>query len=275
MSINVRWKKLRLGLVYGMVAGLACAVFAWGVDAFLLARANDLYFWVKFLPGLVVSILVGGMAGWLTIYLQKHAFAFLFWGLLAGLYTWLVIWLPFSATPRLISLINPALAGLIRFNTVQDVGQFKLVSLLIIGLVAVIGGLLEINLIDQAILSPYPSSSIAIFAVCVILFGLAGSATDHMINANLREPVQIVNTLLQFARDHAGEQVPKETARKMHLSATYRLGDLIQKSRRLTLIALDENLVMMDVLVDFEGTRAKCSTIFSQPTDCIILTSNP
>jgi hypothetical protein len=31
----------------------------------------------------------------------------------------------------------------------------------------------------------------------------------------------------------------------------------------------------MDILVNFEGRLVKCSTIFAQPTDCIILTSNP
>jgi len=275
MTINVRLKKLRLGLIYGIVAGLSFAIFAWGVDALLLAQANSSFYWVKFVPGLIICILAGGIAGWLTILLQKHVWAFLFWGLLAILYTWLVVWLPLSAAPRLISLINPSIAGWINFSIVQDVDQFWLVSLLIIGLVSIIGGLLEINLIDQAILSPYISGSVVVLVVCIIVFGLAGSATDHLINTNLRQPVQIVNTLLQFAKDNAGVEVPKETARKMHLSAANQLGALIRMPRRLTLITMDENLVMMDVLVDFDGTQAKCSTIFSQPTDCIILTPNP
>jgi hypothetical protein len=104
---------------------------------------------------------------------------------------------------------------------------------------------------------------------------LAGSAVDHMINTNMREPVSVINNLLQFAQDNAGVEVPKTKARQMHLSAANKLGALIQKSRRLMLISFDESLVIINVLVDFEGTKVKCTTIYSQPTDCIILTSNP
>ncbi|HSB65097.1 MAG TPA: hypothetical protein VLD65_00880, partial [Anaerolineales bacterium] len=161
------------------------------------------------------------------------------------------------------------------YSSIQEIGQLRLISLIIVGVVALISGLLELNLIDQAILSPYISGEVLALAVCIILFGIAGSATDHMINSSLREPVQIINNLLQFAQENVGIEVPKTKARQMHLSATNQLGALIQKPRRLFLISIDQNLVMMDVLVDFDRTQANCSTIFSQPTDCIILTSNP
>ena len=275
MSNNVHRKKIHLGLFYGIAAGLAFAIFAWGIDAVMLAIANGIYSWVKLIPGLILCVVVGGLAGWLTILINKHGFAILIWFLLAVLFSWFVVWLPFSGVPRIITLFDSSLSELIKFSSVQDIGQFRFVSLLIIGLVSVICGLLELNLVDQAILSPYLSGTVAPLLVCIILFGLAGSATDHMINTNLREPVQIINNLLQFAQDNVGVEVPKTKARQMHLSATNQLGTLIQKSRRLELISIDQNLVMMDVLVDFEGTKVKCSTIFSQPTDCIILTSNP
>ena len=275
MSIEVQRKKRLLGLIYGIVAGLAFTVFAWGLDAVMLAKANAVDFWVKLIPGLIICLLAGGLAGWLTILIHKHAFAILFWGLLAVLFSWSVVWLPFSGMPLLLKLFHPELSNLISFSTIQDFGQFRLVSLLVIGLAALMCGLLELNLVDQATLSSYVSSRITALIVCILLFGLAGSATDHMINVNLREPVQVINDLLQFVQDNVGVEVPKAKARQMHLSAANQLGALVQKPRRLTLISIDESLVMMDVLVDFEGTKVKCSTIFSQPTDCIILTSNP
>ena len=275
MNANVLRKKLRLGLVYGIVAGLAFACLAWGMDALLLVKANAAYSWVKVIPGLIICILAGGIVGWLTILIQRHLFSLLLWGMVAILYSWLVVWLPFSVTPRLVSLLDPSLAALLNYNVVLNVGQFRVISLIIISLAALICGLLEINLIDQAILSPYLSASVAALVVCVILFGLAGSATDQMINTSLREPVQAINTLLQFAQDNIGAEVSKETARSMHLSATRQLGELILLPRRLILIGFDENLLMVDVLVEFGRTKVKCSTIYSQPTDCTILPSNP
>lgn len=274
MNIDLHRKKLRLGLIYGIVAGLAFAIFTWGVDALLLAHANASNYWVKIIPGLIISTLAGGIIGWLTMLFHRHGYALLLWGLLAILYSWLAVWLPFTVSIRIISAINPYLAHWFNFSPILDFGQFRLVSIGVIGLVAIICGLLEINFVDQSSLSPYLSGSVISLLVCIILFGLAGSAIDHLINSNLREPIQVVNTLLQFAQDNFGKEVPKTIARQMHLSATKQLGELIQKPRQLTLIGFDENLGIVNILVDFAGIKAKCTTIFAQPTDCIILPAN-
>jgi hypothetical protein len=275
MNITLRMKKLRLGLIYGLAGGLAFAVFAWGIDAWLLAQANSSYAWIKFIPGLFICLLTGGLAGWLTILTERHGFAVLFWGISGVIFSSMAVWLTFTGTFRFISLLNPQLAGYFRLSPLPIAVQFRVISLLIIGLAAVIAGLLEINLVHQALLSPYISSFIVSLLICGVIFALVGSATDHMINTITREPVQVVNSLLQFAQNNFGITVPKETARAMHLSSASQLGDLVEKPRRLTLISYDQNLRMLGVLVDFDGTRAKCSTIYSQPTDCIILTSNP
>jgi hypothetical protein len=275
MNVKVHRKKQSLGLIYGLVAGLAFPIFAWGADAWLLALAHYTYYYVKFIPGLIICVLAGGISGWLTITINKHAIAIILWSLLSLLYTWLAIWLPFSGQATITRILNSSLAHWFNFSPVADINQFIILSVIIIGLASIIGGLLEINLIDQAILSPYESGMVFILVVGFILFGLAGSAVDHMINTDLREPVKVINNLLQFAQDHFGLEVPKETAREMHLSATQQLGDLVQKTRQLFLIGFDGNLGMVDILVDFSGTPVKCTTIFSQPTDCTILTVNP
>ena len=164
---------------------------------------------------------------------------------------------------------------IVRTYAFQDLGQIRLVSLLVAGGVAIIGGLLEINLVDQAVLSPYLIGSLGSLVVCVILFSLGGSAVDNMINTNFREPVKVVNSLLQFAQDNVGVEVPKATARAMHLSSARHLTELIQKPRKLFLVGYDQGLGIMDIMVDFAGTPVKCTTIFAQPTDCVILSANP
>ena len=275
MSTKVREKKLRLGFFYGMVAGLSYALFTWGADAWQLAHANAAYYWSKLIPGLVICLLAGGLVGWLTLLIERHGPAILMWALLGGLYTWLAIWLPMTGSPTIIRQLDPGIARWFDFSVVQSLGQINLISLFVVGGVAIIGGLLEINLVTQATLSPYISGSLGALVVCIILFGLGGSAIDHMINTNFREPVQVVNELLQFAQDNAGVAVPKATARAMHLSSARHLGGLIQKPRQLFLVGYNGDLGMMDVLVDFSGTPVKCTTIYSQPTDCVILSTNP
>ncbi len=275
MSISVHRKKLRLGLLYGLIAGLAFALLAWGVDAFQLAQANAAYFWVKIIPGLAISLVAGSLVGWLTIQFGNHLLAILMWGLLAGLFTWLAVWLPITGSAKIIGWIDPQITHWFDFSKVQDVGQINLISLLVVGILALIAGLLEINLVDQATLSPYIIGRMGALVVCAILLGLGGSAIDHMVNTNFRDPVLEVNSLLQFAQENAGVDVPKATARAMHLSSARNLGSLLQEPRRLFLAGYNQDLGMMDVLVDFNGTPVKCATIYSQPTDCVILSSNP
>jgi hypothetical protein len=275
MNLAVKRKKLKLGFLYGLFSGLAFTILAWGVDAWLLARAHSTYPWVKVLPGLFICALAGGITGWLTIRIDRHAIALLLWSILAFVFSWLAIWLPFTGAPALIERLDPALVQYFHFSQVKDITQFTWGNLVTIGLAAMLAGLLEINLVQQASVSPNAASAVGAFLVATILFTGVGSATDHMINTNLREPIQVLDKLLDFAWENAGVEVPRQTARKMHLSAVSQLDEVIDKQRSLTLAGFDENIGIVDVLVDFEGRMVKCQVIYAQPTDCIILTPNP
>jgi len=141
----------------------------------------------------------------------------------------------------------------------------------IVGLAAVICGLLEINLVEQALFNPYTSGSIMMVMVGLVLFGLAGSACDHLINSNFREPVVIVDELMNFAREHQGKDLPPDIARKEHISSVDQIGDVLDEPHRLTLIEFDQFLGQMEVLVHFDKVLVKCTVIYSQPTNCIPL----
>jgi hypothetical protein len=56
MRSEVSHKKQVAGVLYGLAAGLAFAIFAWGLDALQLAAAHGAYYWVKFVPGLVICL---------------------------------------------------------------------------------------------------------------------------------------------------------------------------------------------------------------------------
>ncbi len=274
MKANINSNKHLLGLIYGLVGGLAFAVFAWGIDAWLLAKAHSTFFWVKFIPGLIVCLLAGGLAGWLTIRFDRHWAALLIWGLLALLFSWLIVWLPLDAAPYLIKVFDPHLTQWLNYSEVEQLVQFRITGFLIVGLAAILSGLLEINLVEHARTTPYGLASAAIMLVCVFSFGLAGSASDQLININLREPVEVVDNLIQFAADNQGKEVPVDVARKIHLSALNAvtdLDDLLEESRQLTLVSFDPALGMMDIIVDFDGSLVKCTAIYAQPANCIRL----
>ena len=274
MGIDNNSNKPLLGLIYGLVGGLAFAVFTWGVDAWLLAQANATFFWVKFIPGLIICVLAGGIVGWLTIRFDRHWVALLLWSLLALLFTWLITWLPLKFTPYIENVLNPDLAQWLNYSKVEQLIQFGVTGFLIVGFAAIISGLLEINLVEHAFTTPYGLAPIIIMFVSLISFGLAGSASDQLLNVNLREPVEVVDNLFQFAADNQGQEVPVDIARKIHLSALNAvtdLDDLLGTSRQLTLVSFDPALGMMDIIVDFDGSLVKCTVIYAQPTNCVRL----
>jgi len=102
--------------------------------------------------------------------------------------------------------------------------------------------------------------------------GIAGLGVDDMINKPFREPVQVLDNLFDFAIANHGKEVDITLARKKHLSAVEDITDLLLiNGRRITLIGFDPMLGQLDFLVDFHGTWVRCTTIYSQPTDCILV----
>jgi hypothetical protein len=268
-------RKQYYGLLYGLLSGLAFAFFAWGIDAFLLLQAHVACWWGKLLPGLLICLAAAGLVGWWTAYTDSHWMALLGWGGLAILLSRMLTWLPLTEAPRRIEWLAPGLAGDLHYSSLAGLGQFHLVGLVITGLAGVIGGLLEISLIDQALLSPYGSGAITMVVVCLLLFGLAGSASDYLVNSSFREPLQALDKLLHFAAVNQGQEVPAVTARKMHLSAVRNIADLLQKPHSLSLLGFDSYLGQVEILVNFDGSLVKCSAIYAQPTDCVRMTEIP
>src|SRR3990170_8526140 len=97
------------GLWLGLISGLAFGLAAWGVDAMALQSASVGTPWVKLALGLMVSLVLGGIAGWLTALIDKAAAGLLVWGLTGGAYAWLAGHLPFEGLSGLFRLIEPQL----------------------------------------------------------------------------------------------------------------------------------------------------------------------
>lgn len=275
MKPEVSKKKQVAGLLYGLAAGLAFAVFAWGVDAFLLARANGFFAWVKFLPGCLICLCTGALVGWLTVRLQNTLLAILLWIGQALLFAHLIIWLPLKIAPGLIRLFNPALGDYLKYPFYPELKQNLWVGFAIIAAVSIILAVLENVLIDQALFSSGTHAVAVPVVVALLAFSLVGSTADSLLNKHLREPVQIVDNLVDFAYENRENEVSSDLARKMHLNALKPVQDLITDQHRLILSNFDQYFGQVDVLVDFNGHWVKCITIYNQVTNCTSLFEKP
>lgn len=259
------------GLIYGLAGGLAFSVAAWGVDALQLGLAHAAFPWVKFIPGLLISLLAGGLAGWLTVRLSNHFAGVALWLLLAALLTECTLRLPLDTAPWLIARLDSTIGEFIRLSALENAGQVRLIIWVAISLAAGISGLLEINLAEQYLLSSAQLGFVGPLLLIVVLMGLAGGSVDYTLNSSLREPVQAMDTLIEFAAQHLGEEVDVETAREAHLSTVKPLGDLVGQPHRILVAGNDANLGQIHTLVDFGDRLARCTVMYGTPVHCEVL----
>jgi len=275
MKPEVSKKKQNAGLLFGLAAGLAFAVFAWGVDAFLLASAHGTYAWVKFVPGLLICLLCGGLVGWLTVLLQNVWISIVLWVGQALLFAHLLMWLPLKVAPLIIRLFNPALGDYLKYPYYPELQQNLWVAFAIIALASIIISLLENVLIDQAIFSSGIYAVIVPITVSLLAFSLVGGTGDSVLNRHLRDPLVKVDKLVQFSLDNQGKEISPEAAHNMRISALNPVKELVTDERKLILSNFDQYLGQVDILVDFDGNWVKCTTIYSQVTNCSRLFEKP
>jgi len=268
MTKQFEKKKERLGLIYGLVAGVTFSLAAWGFDGVYLAQSHVAYPWIKFLAGLLISALAGGFIGWLSIKISKGLVTIVLWLLFGLMLVGLTIWLPFQISPFLIKILKPMLVDWIDYPLVDKVNQFKIVGIIVIAFPVVLGGLLENNLVESVMMSSHRGAILTVILVCGFFMALAGFAGDELTNKHFREPIRALDELFQFALDNQGKVLDKVLIRQKHLKTVEGLEEILPRSRQLTLIAFDEYLAQMDILVNFEGVWVKCTTIYSQPIMC-------
>ncbi|MBW6466140.1 MAG: hypothetical protein K0B06_06525 [Brevefilum sp.] len=275
MAVPFNLRRQRLGAIYGLVAGVAYALTAWGIDGIALAKMHVAFPWIKILPGLVICSLTGCLVGWVSIKISKAIVTIALWIAFGLMLVWLTFWITYQISPLLLKVLKPSLIDWIDYPIVANVNQFKIVGIIVIALPVLVCGLLENNLVDVVLLSSHKGAILSFVLVCGLMMGLAGSAGDELTNKHFREPIQALDDLFQFAIDNQGKEIDKLLFRQKRMKTVEGLEEILPRSRRLTLIAFDENLAQMDILVNFEGVWVKCTTIYSQPIMCKQVLESP
>ena len=275
MSDQFTKRREHLGVSYGLIAGIAFSLAAWGFDAVSLAKAHVAYPWTKFLPGLLMCSLVGGLIGWVSIKISKGLVTILLWVIYGLMLVGLIIWMPYHVSPYLIKVLKPMLIDWVNYPIVANVNQFRIVGMIVIALPVILCGLLENILVDSVLMSSHTGAIITLILGCGFIMALAGFAGDELTNKHFREPIQALDDLFKFAIDHQGEELDSLLIRRKHLKSLDGLDDILPRSRQLTLIAFDEFLAQMDIMVNFEGVWVKCTMIYSQPIICKQVSESP
>lgn len=267
-------EKQKLGLYYGMLAGLAFAVFTWGIDDFQLAMASADLPWLKFIIGGTFCLLVGGLIGWLTMRLDRVLVGLVGW-LAAGVsFAWVSSHLPFEVTSKVIEILDPRFKGLLLYPYPDNV-NYRMVIIYMTTLIAFgLVGVLQTILVEAA------SEAISVFmrwvilCLCIPLMAFAGSSADN-INQPLRGPIMAVDGAIRFVLNNEGKNIDRKDAIVNYASSVDPLGAVLHRPRRIILGRYDtDTLDSFSVYINFNGDWAFCSATVNQLTFCQLSQDN-
>jgi len=271
-ELNARPDVLRAkhiyGIWFGIFLGLAFAIAAWGIDAFILTQLHGLLPWLKFLGGAIPCMLVGGFTGWLSARLNRSILSILLWLAAASIFAWLTISLPLTIAPGLIGFMEPDTQGLLHYTYYEEFSSRVGVAYTWIAIFVALAGLLQIPLSDSAVFSTSWMGKLVPMLVCLVLMGICGILVDGLNNGALRSATAALDTTIQFSIDHRGREIDPAEARKMHVGALRTIEDAITPQRRLIVSGYDAFLGEIQVLIKFENAWAECKVFYNQPISC-------
>lgn len=267
-SAKIESLKRAYGMYYGIAAGLGFAGASWGWDGYLLSSANGYLPWVKFIAGVILCVVAGGLIGRFTSISERSLVGFLIWLACSSFFAWLTIAVPLQITPLIASNLDPQLGLMLDYGA--DIGfMLRLgTALMWIAPFMAIAGLIQLPLVEPAVFSTSFFGKIGPLLVGMIIMGIAGGMTDTLINAHFRNATIAMDNTIQFVLDNEGKDVDPGLSRRMFSASLRSVRAYVSDSRRLFVGDYDEYLDIIHVLVQFEEGWVDCSVIYEQPGYC-------
>jgi hypothetical protein len=268
--------KRTYGILYGVVVGLAFAVFCWGIDGYILSNYHGIQPWLRFGIGAVLCMILGGIIGWLSAKLDKSLYTLLLWLVGGSIFAWLTVYLPLVIMPKALTLLDPRLSGLLRYTYLDNFNTRVGVAFTWISIFIALAGLLQIPLSGSAVFSTSFIGKISPLVIVVILMSITGTIVDGgLINEPLRSATVAVDNTIQFINDNRGKEVDKTEARRMHTGAFRAIDESVTQQRELIVSGYDGELGEINVLVFFEKDLVECQVFYNQPITCKIIEPSP
>jgi hypothetical protein len=260
--------KRRMGMLYGMAAGLSFAAATWGVDGYLLSQANAFYPWLKFFIGGSLCLIAGGIVGWVVARSEKALLGLILYLGLGLVFSWLIVALPFQIFPWVVSLLDSEMGSLLNYSFYEGFTSRFVIAIVWISLFVGLVGVLQIPLTEPAAFSTSYFGKVAPLLVCSVVMLINGVIVDTLNNEPLRTAVLHLDNTVQFSVDHIGQEVDRATARTMRMSSLRAVQDVIDQPRQLIVGSYDQFLDQIHVLIRFGDTWTDCTVVYNQPSFC-------
>lgn len=268
IELALKARKRKFGLNYGIAGGLAFALALWGYDGLALSQANALFPWLKLLVGGSLSIIAGGLAGWLTSRFESPLLAVPFWLTASGLLGLFTVIVPLVIAPWITGILAPQIRPFLQYTPHNNLPVMVAVASTWVVVSSIIVAIVQIPLLEQAAFSLSGFEKIRPHLLCAFLLIVSGSVADSLHNRPLRDPIIGLNETIQFSLDTRGQEVDKIIARQKHVAALRPVLELVQPNRNLIVSRYDPFLENIYVLADFGESVIECATFYGNPSNC-------
>lgn len=258
----------RFGLLYGALAGVTFTLAAWGWDAIGLAGAHGFLPWAKLALGAVPCLILTVLVAWLATRIDRRPVSLLLWMLAGVALALLATRVAVEGSAVLFGLADPHLRELIDYPFSEGMRARQGVGMVLLGALGLLAGLFVDFFVEGSTTAMDPIGRWGPVLLWIVIFVVAGSVTDGLINAPFRAPVVVIDDLVQFALDIEGTDVDRAVRMERHVGALNAVEELLHRPRRLLLGNYDSTMSLANVLIDFDGTWATCSVIVGQPSYC-------
>jgi hypothetical protein len=251
------------GLLYGILAGLGFAFFAWGIAALRLSGAHAGAPWLQFFLGAGICMAIGAAAGWLTARSDNSLVGVVCWLAAGILFAWIAGHLPFEGMSLGISLFTPELQDT-SYIYPENMRSRMVVVYIVIIICSTLAGALENVIVDSARAAATPVASVLILLLVIPFFALAGWVVTDYIIQPLTDPLIAVDDLLQFGIQVGDQPVDAKTSAEKHYKALNPIKHLMREPYQLYLGGYEPIFFeTFTVFINFDGVWATCS-VFSR-----------
>ncbi|HTP11776.1 MAG TPA: hypothetical protein VMP08_26160 [Anaerolineae bacterium] len=269
-DIYVQHKRFtqQAGALYGALVALGFVLFLWLPDAVILRQAHVSGWWAKLVVGLIVTLPVSTLIGWLAASMRWSGLSLLIWIVGGSILAWIAGHVPFEGVSWLVRLTDRYPSDRVPYPFTASAGAYTGISMVVGAGAGLLLGLLAMFATERAWeystrSQRFSLKSILVLCLCLPIMLAFGLLVDFQMDASARDALTAVAHVIETVRDPNADLVKARLTPMLnyqgHLSPNYTLH----------LNAMDSELVNSAVDVQFDnGLLLRCPYAYGVVVRC-------
>lgn len=268
--INRRLDWIRI--VLGIFGGLVLAIIAWGLDANAVSKAHGTLPWAKFTVAAIMTVLLYGMAGYLSgVFGFKYYIIFLCHAVAGYLTAWISAHLSYDWYGAILKLAGSNLN--LTSDYVFDITaktRFTITAVILIVIAAIMSFFYEslVNQIYMRLSAMSVGSALITFSV---FFIASGFIVDNFNNATFRQPLIRTEYYLDRARAIQSGEIANDPKYASWERTFLNLDVDLSLPHRLFTASYEPQWDTAHIWVIFGQTKYDCLVVAEQPFTCNLM----